>query len=341
MAANLRGVIIGCGGRSWGHADAFQKTEGMDLVAVADTDEERAQQYHEKLGVPYYLDAEEMLGKEKPEIVCICTGDEARYALTMLAMKYEPRALVLEKPIARSVAQAREMVAAAKEKGVILTVSHQMRYATEFEAAHQALQEGRIGQPYFIRASSYGHLMEQGPHMVDMVLWLAGDPSVEWVMGSIADIEKGRETVHIAPAFVVGYIAFGNGIRAVLECGRNFQSAIGLEEETWIQKRVQVVGTEGILDTVVAHYCRLLSGGQTGWEELYSGREGWDQATIRYYQDLGRVLREGSEHRNNADASLKGFEIIQAIYQSALNRDRVTPPLSDDADPLAEIMANQ
>jgi predicted dehydrogenase len=334
----LRGVMVGCGGRSWDHAEGFAKTDGMELVAVADVSGERARQYQEKLGIRYYLDAEEMLAKERADVVCMCTEDEARYAVTMLALKYGPRALVLEKPMARSVAQAREMVARAKQQGVVLAVSHQMRDATEFEVARQAVAEGRIGEPYFVGACSYGHLMEQGPHMVDMVLWLAGDPKVEWVMGAVAGIQEGSETVHIAPAFVVGYVAFANGMRAELECGRRFPRAIGLEDVTWLQKRTQVLGTEGTVDAVVGHYCRLLTTGRAGWEELASGQQGWDKATIRFYQDLARVLREGGEHRNNADASLRGFEIIQAIYQAAVSRELVKPPLPAAADPLAELM---
>jgi predicted dehydrogenase len=336
--ALLRGVMIGCGGRSWGHAEGFAKADGMELVAVADLSEDRARQYQEKLGIRYYLDAEEMLAKERADVVCVCTGDEARYTATMLALRYEPRALVLEKPMARSVAQAREMVVCAKQQDVVLTVSHQMRYSTEFEVAHEAIAQGRIGQPYFVRACSYGHLMEQGPHMVDMVLWLAGDPEVEWVMGSVADIQEGFQTEHVAPAFVVGYVAFANGVRAELECGRRFPSAIGLEDVTWLQKRTQVLGTEGAVDAVVGHYCRLLTTGRAGWEELASGQQGWDNATIRYYQDLARVLSDGGEHRNNADASLRGFEIIHAIYQAAVSRELVKPPLPAEANPLAQLM---
>jgi len=280
-----------------------------------------------------------LLEKDRPEVVAICTREDPRYELTISAIEAGVGGIVLEKPMARTVDQARAMVRRAKENGVVLVVSHQMRFADEFVAARDAIRRGQVGKPYYLRTSSYGQLMEQGTHMVDMVLWLAGDPAVEWVMGQVADVEEGRTTVHPAPAFVVGYIAFQNGLRCVAECGRRFQRAVGLEDVTWLQKRVQVIGTEGIVDAVVAHHCKVLNTSSPGWQTLTLGSDGWDHATIRFYAELYDVLTGAGVHRNNADASLKGFEIMHGIYQSALARGRTEIPLPEGAEPLEQIMA--
>lgn len=331
--------IIGCGPRSIGHMEAADAHLGLDVIACADPASSGQDRFCARYDRPVYENAEALLEKERPDVVAICTREDPRYELTLSAIEAGVKGIVLEKPMARTVDQARTMVRRAEENGVVLVVSHQMRFADEFVAARDAILRGQIGKPYYLRTSSYGQLMEQGTHMVDMVLWLAGDPEVEWVMGQVADVEEGRTTVHPSPAFVVGYIAFQNGMRCVAECGRRFQRAVGLEDVTWLQKRAQVIGTEGVVDAVVAHHCKVLNTKKPGWQTLALGSDGWDNATIRFYAELYDVLTQGGVHRNNADASLKGFEIMHGIYQSALARGRAEIPLPEGAEPLEQIMA--
>ncbi len=165
-------------------------------------------------------------------------------------------------------------------------------------------------------------------------------PKVDWVMGQVANLEEGLETVHPAPAFVVGYLSFKNGVRAVLKCGRRFSPAVGFDEgeldSTWMQKRVQVLGIKGIADTIVTHSCRIMNE-EGGWKILVSAPSGWNNATINYYHEL-KVLREGGNHRNNGSIPLQGFESIHGIYQFAVTLNRVEIPISSGVDSLKEIM---
>lgn len=338
----LKAAIIGCGPRAMdegcGHVKGIVTNRNLKLSALVDPDSERLKKYTQQYSVPGWSDAKEYFKNEVPDIVTIATREKPRYALTLEAIEAGVKGIVLEKPMAANILEARDMVRRAKEKGVVMVLSQQMRFSDEFIIEREMLNKGEIGKPYFVRASCFGQLMEQGPHMVDMVQYLLNDPEVDWVMGQVADLKEGLETVHPAPAFVVGYIAFKNGIRAELECGRRFQRAIELPDETWTQKRVQVLGTEGVLDAVVMHWCKIMNKKSRGWKVLYEGDKGWNDATNKLYQELFEVLTKGGVHRNNAEASLRGFEIIHGIYQSAVIGDRVTIPLPDGIEPLGEIM---
>jgi len=330
--------LVGCGPRSEGHLDAIAACDGFELVGCADPAEEGRARFGARSSAPAYPTQADLLREQRPDVVAICTREHPRAALTREALDAGVKGIVLEKPMARTVDEAREIAARARERGVTVVVSHQMRFCDEFEAVRDAIRSGEIGTPYYVRASSFGHLMEQGPHMVDMVLRLLGDPEVEWVMGSVGDVAEGWKTVHPAPAFVLGYVAFAGGARAVFECGRSFQKAIGIPESvTWLQKRVQVIGTEGMTDSVVGHYGRILTA-KDGWRTLFEGPSGWDNATVRFYAELYEVLAAGGVHRNNAETSLRGFEIIHAIYQSALSRERTPLPLPSGAQPLEKLM---
>ncbi len=333
MAGSLRVSIVGCGNRSVEHMNAVDSVLGLDVVSGADEQADGRARFSDRYETPVYDDFSKLLAQSVPDVAAICTMEYPRYQLTMQAIGAGVRAIVLEKPMARTVTGAREMVAAAGAAGIRLVVCHQMRFADEFVAAKLAVERGMIGTPYLYRASSYGQLMEQGPHMVDMVLWLANDPEVQWVMGQVADIEDGRSTVHPAPAFVLGYVSFADGSRAVLECGRSFQRAVELPDETWLQKRVQVLGTDGVVDSIVAHGCKLMSPAVAGWQTLASGDSSWNRATVAFYEELRDVVNDGGTHRNNAEASLTGFEIIHAIYAAALARERIE--ITPDMDPMS------
>lgn len=332
----LRALLIGLGDRSRGHAEALASSGHFDFAAGCDLDRDRAAKYERDYGVRVYHDAAEALQREAPDVAVVCTREKPRCSLARLAVDHGVRAVVLEKPMCANIAEARALVEHCRERNVLLTVMHQMRFSDEFIAAKQAIAAGEIGEPYFVRAVSYGHLMEQGPHMVDIVLYLLDEAKAEWVMGQVSDREEGLETVHPAPAFVIGYAAFENGVRASFECGRRFPPAVGFRHgeihPTWLQKRVQVIGTKGICDVIVAHYCRLMNE-SGGWKTLAHGPQGWDAATIRHYDEVAEVLRNGGEHRNGAGPSLNGFEIIHGIYSSAVAKDRVQIPVIGGDEP--------
>ena len=318
--------------------NAVDAVAGLEIASGADAQEAGRARFAERYDAPVFDKFADLLAASVPDVVAICTMEYPRYDLTMQAIEAGVRAIVLEKPMARTVMEAREMVAAAESRGIHLVVCHQMRFSDEFVSAKSALDRGAIGTPYLYRATSFGHLMEQGPHMVDMVLWLAGDPEVEWVMGQIADVESGRSTVHPAPAFALGYVAFVDGARAIFECGRSFQRAERLPDETWLQKRVQVLGTDGMIDSIVAHHCKMMSRLQADWLTLAKGDASWNRATAAFYEELRDVINDGGVHRNSGAASLKGFEIIHAIYAGALARDRIAVSPDFDATALERIM---
>lgn len=335
--ADFKAAIIGCGGRAHGHATGFVDVEDTALVAVADMDQERADGFGAKYGAKVYHDAQQMLDEEKPDIVSIVTREHPRCKLTVMCAESGVRAIIAEKPIARTLAEAYEMVEVCEANNCVLTVCQQMRFCTEFIKAKEVMAGGEIGRPYFLRASSYGALMEQGPHMIDMVLYVIGDKKVASVMAQVDEVEKSHEMVHPCPVFTVGYLKLEDDTRIVIESGRTF-AKIPEIESLWLQKRLQVLGTEGMIDAVVSNYCKVLTTGQQGWQVTESSIDDWNAATPRFIEELAQVLRDGGEHRNNARVSLQGFEIITALYQSVLSKSAIDLPVDRDITPLEKIV---
>jgi len=335
---DMKGAIIGCGLRAKGHAVGFEEATGVECAACADLDRERADAFAAEFGLRPYYEAMEMLEVEAPDIVAIVTKEGPRAKLTRMCAEKRIPGLIVEKPMARTPAEARDMVEVCEANGTLLTVCHQMTFSREFELLKACIDSGEIGEVRMLRALSYGHLMEQGPHMVDMLLWLREGHEVTRAMGQAEDTAHASETAHPAPVFSLGYLVFDDDARAVIEAGRGFQADPAVDG-TWLQKRVQVVGTEGIAEAMVGGFFRKMTPEHAGWVDIETGREAWNAATGLFIEDLVRVLQEGGTHRNNAERSLAGFEAIQAIYQSVLERDSVELPLPDDATPLDDLLA--
>lgn len=335
----FRAAIIGCGNRAKGHVQGFREAAGVELVAVADMDRERADRFAADYGVPAYYDAAEMLEREKPEIAAIVTKGAGRSALACLCADYGVRGVIAEKPMAITLEEADRMVAACRAAGTVLTVCHQMRYSREFELGKQALAEGTIGDPYFMRGVCYGNLMQQGTHVIDMLRWFADDAPVAWVMAQADEYDwRERDPGHPAPMWMVGYLGFENGLRATLEMGPRYVPAVGTKPG-WLNKRVEVLGPGGMVDCVVGNYAHIFSAAGARREEV-PPESGWNLATIRFIEDLARVLREGGTHRNHAETSLHSFEVIQALALSAHRGGIIQLPLPRDGrEPLGELLA--
>ncbi|MEW6360325.1 MAG: Gfo/Idh/MocA family oxidoreductase [Planctomycetota bacterium] len=335
--ADFKAAVIGCGGRSHCHAGGFQTVKDTDLVAVADMDQKRADAFGAKYNAKVYYDAEKMLREMKPDIVSIVTREHPRCKLTLLCADAGVKGIIAEKPMARTLAEAHQMVDRCAKKNCVLTVCQQMRFCPEFEKAREVLAGDEIGRPYFLRAACYGALMEQGPHMIDMILYVIGKRKVVSVMAQVDEIEKSHDMVHPCPVFTLGYLKLDDDTRVVIESGRTFAKMPEIQS-LWLQKRLEALGTEGMLDAVVANYCKVLSTKKPGWQTTPSSLDDWNAATPRFIEDLCRVLRDGGEHRNNARESLAGFEIITALYQSVLSKSAVALPVDKTITPLEEIV---
>jgi predicted dehydrogenase len=338
--SDLKAAIIGCGGRARGHAEAYVRVDGVQLAAVTDVDRKRADDFSGTYGAPAFYDATEMLEKVRPDIVSVVTRAKDRCEVVSLCAQYQVKGINAEKPMAITLEEADRMVKACEEAGTALTISHQMRYCPEFERGKQAIESGEIGEVYFLRGVCYGNLMNQGTHVIDMLRWFMGDARVSWVMAQADEWDSPkRDPGHPAPMWTLGYLAFENGVRATLESGPRYTPAVGTTPG-WLNKRVEALGTEGVVDSVVGNYCRVLTAAGGGWQGTEIGVEGWNNATIRFTEDLVRVVREGGKHRNGAETSHHTFEVIQALAESANRGGIVALPLPREGrDPLGELIA--
>jgi len=191
----VRTALIGCGKVGQIHAQALATLPESDFVAVCDAQLERAQSFGGRYGVPSFDSVSRMLSSTGAEAVMICTPHPLHEQPCVEAASAGAHVLV-EKPMASSLASCDAMLNAARSTGIKLGVVSQRRLFEPVQRMKEAIDAGKIGMPilgtfsmFSWRDQSYyqsdawrgkwateggGVLVNQSPHQLDLLQWFMG-----------------------------------------------------------------------------------------------------------------------------------------------------------------------
>jgi predicted dehydrogenase len=208
----LRFAIAGTGTAARYHAQAIAATEGARLVAVSRGDASRRADAERAFGVPCAASFEELITRDDVDAVCICSPSGPHGPQASAAARAGKHVLV-EKPMALTLAEADEAIDAARAAGVVLGVALQRRTEPAYQALHAAIADGALGRvvlttvtvPYLRTPEYYaatpwratwaidggGVLINQAIHLADLLLWMCGD--VREVRASAATVVRAIE----------------------------------------------------------------------------------------------------------------------------------------------------
>ena len=191
-------AILGAGMVAEYHLNAIQECAdlGARLVGVGHYNPARYEEISQRFGAPA-SSYDELLADPAVDAVCICTPS-GQHAQQAIAAASSGKHVLVEKPMALSLADADAMIAACRENGVQLGVCLQRRAEPLFRRVHDAIHGGDLGEitlgvvtmpylrdePYYAQAEwrgtwamdGGGVLMNQGIHIIDLLLWFLGDP---------------------------------------------------------------------------------------------------------------------------------------------------------------------
>lgn len=185
----MKVCVIGMGHIGNLHAGIYKEDKLVELAGVCDIVEDRARKAGERLGVPWYLDAQQMLLEVRPDLCSVTTGgyeygsDHYKPTMESLAARCH---VLCEKPISNDIEKAKKMVAFAREKGLCLATNMNHRFTPAAKQAKKWQLDGRIGDLLFVNMalwigkfqeldSPYYHLKALNPHSVDIMRYFCGD----------------------------------------------------------------------------------------------------------------------------------------------------------------------
>ncbi|HZP94438.1 MAG TPA: Gfo/Idh/MocA family oxidoreductase [Burkholderiales bacterium] len=152
MAGKIGWGLIGAStiAREW-MIDAIRAQPGSEIVAVTSTDDARGKEFARSAGIPArYSSVDALLADPAIHAVYISTTNELHKAQT-LAAAAAGKHVLCEKPLALTLADAREMVAACRKAGVVMGTNHHLRNAATHHKIRELIAAGSIGKPLFAR----------------------------------------------------------------------------------------------------------------------------------------------------------------------------------------------
>lgn len=370
----LKAALVGCRmGR--GHARAMKNVPDIELVAICDIRREAAEETARESApdARIFTDYAQMLAEVRPDIVAIATPNMLHAPQLQEALAAGVKGIYCEKPMAVCMGDARGMVDGCREHGVPLVINHQRRMGADLVEARRLIESGAIGKVRVIRGHCAGDFLSDGTHLVDSLMWLAGDVPAKWVSGfvhrEINDEMRKQAEQQKQSGGQAGY-RFGhpveNGAMAVVQLENNVRLEFftgDLREPYTYYQDYEVVGLQG----------RLWRTGDGVWPNLFiqdrdggpltAGLEKWqlaavpapegvkgewravelpaqkiDQMTISYARFAEMMRQPATPHPMSGENSLRGFEIIMAIYESGRIHRKIELPLKQDKFPLVLMM---
>ena len=350
----FRTVQIGLGSRGIIHIDGMlHNPEFFEIIGYCNRSEKNLRAAAERYRLSddqLYSDAEQMLNRLHPDVMSFATMPHDRLELVRLAAKYQVKGLMFEKPVGISLKEAAEILDICNAAGIKAIVCHQHKYLASFLRLRQVIESGALGKIYQIQVQCQQHANQIATHYIDYMLWAAQLAAAAEQKGAkaaaIAAVghAHGRfylSDSHPSPDYILGEVTFDNGLRGLVECG--YYAPQHLEHdnsfdhgskamEFYTDDRLTVYGETGYAWAECnGRFAQFSSqtAGKIETEEYgtFFEAEQFD-AQDRYTRDFGLWLQgKLSEHPCNLKQAYEGYQILEAIYISALENRRVDLPM--------------
>lgn len=342
----MRGALIGCGFFAQNHLNAWRemRADGIELVAVCDSDLPRAQAAAGAFGIPRsYHYVSELLEKEKLDFVDIATQMASHQQLVALAAA-RGVAVIVQKPLAPDWAACVSIVEGAARAGIRFAIHENFRYQTPMLELARLLRSGAIGRPSWARIAfrtgfdvyrtqPYFHqekrlaILDVGIHVLDIARVLMGEVAhVSCETQSRNASNQGEDTATIL-------LRHESGAVSVVEC--TYEAL--LDNDPFPQTLIAIEGDEGSIELRRDYRMILTQGVRSGLRSIEQiarpPERSWTVEPWRVVQEsvlstqraIVRAWREGGEAETNGRDNLKTFALVEAAYAAAREGRRIEP----------------
>ena len=328
-------AMLGCGGRARGHADAYRFVKRGKLAAICDMNEERLNDFGDDFDISSrYTDLDEMLEKEKPDVLHIVTSpvipssnERIRYPLMKQASDHGVPAAIIEKPVAIEGEDWKQIAALAEETQTKFVVNTQLNFHPKNLELKKDVAEGRIGEIRFIDASARSRSAEQGGHVLQLVSSYINDAHPVRVLGQIAGSEHLNSAGgHPGPTHAAAQALYENGVHVSIAFGTEMAQMASDDPGIYGHKRVFVVGTKGFVHWRFSSWERsTLDGGYEGGPLNYGEQDvvaqaNFTEAIFDWLDD------ESNVHPTHLKQSLVENNLILGIYHSGITNQIIDLP---------------
>ena len=315
------------------HIPAIKKLRETSLVAICDDDIAKAHGLAQRFGVPRaFSDFEELLRAPEVDAVVISTPNHLHAPMTLAALDYGKHVLC-EKPPARNAEEARRMADASARSGKTLMYAMNHRFRTDVQILRRFIEKRELGEIFYAktgwlrrpgdrhvsewytnrRSAGGGALMELGVQMLDLALWLMGNPRVDSVTATkyVQDPRRDVEDTLAAMLVLEGRSCLTLEVSWALLLEKNFAY-------------LNLYGTDGaaLLNPFRLH--KEMHGNLMNvTPAIEADRNDYKVSYEREIEHFLECISLGRTPQASAEEGVALMRIIDAIYQSAEARREV------------------
>lgn len=337
----LKFALVGCGRIAKRHSEllGLGQIEGAALVAVCDTNENKAASIGKQFSIPYFTDMEQMMQSVEVDVVVVLT-ESGNHSKHVVDLARYGKHIVVEKPMALRLEDADAMIAACDAAGVKLFVVKQNRFNVPVVKLREAIEQNRFGklvlgtvrvrwcrpQAYYDQASwrgtwalDGGVLTNQASHHIDLLEWMLGEVESVFAMSAtaLANIE--------AEDTAVVTVKFKNGALGIIEA----TTAIRPKD---LEGSISVLGEGGSVEIGGFAVNKMKE-----WNFVHS-QLGDDDVMEKYsvnppsvygfghqayYEHVVDCIKNNRQHLVDGLTGRKSLELINAIYESIETKKEV------------------
>lgn len=319
-------AVIGLGGvAQLVHLPILSKLGNVEISAVAELNRNRLKTIGEKFGITkQYLDYKELLANEDIDAVIIATPTNTHSEIALECLKAKKHILI-EKPIARSLNEAKEINAAAKKNKKNIMVGMNLRYRPDAMLMKSLVNSGELGDIFYIRCgwlrkqssdqkwfmnknqSGGGVIIDLGILVLDLALWIMNDTKMKSV-----SVQKFYHNTKDVEDSAVGLVRFYND--QVI----SFEVSWGLHSEA-DSFNLTAYGTEGTAHLNPLRAYRRLESSQIDYT-LSNTASTTNLFKKSYENELKHFIgavRENNSFISSGDDAVSLMKLLEAMYKSA------------------------
>ncbi len=345
----MKYALIGCGRVSPNHIEAALE-QNLNIVALCDIDEQKMKGRVAECGIKearLYTDYKELVDKEQPELIAIATdsGEHAKIALYCVEHGVN---VIIEKPVALSLADIDKVLEAAEKSGAKVCSCHQNRFNKSIQKIRGALEEGRYGKLFYgtiharwLRSEDYyrqaswrgtwkedgGALMNQSIHAIDLLRWMMGDEVDEVV----AYTDQLRHNYIEAEDTGMALVKFKNGKYGIIE-GTTILFPDNLEETLYMfgEKGTTKAGGKSLNQIDEWMFGDGMDEAeQVKLETKETPKNVYGNGHSSLYPDMIDAIQNGRTPYIDGYAGRRALEMVLGIYQAAATGKPVKFPLKN------------
>jgi myo-inositol 2-dehydrogenase/D-chiro-inositol 1-dehydrogenase len=347
--------LVGAGFVADLHAGAFELVHDARILGVAAASDASAGRFAAEHSIPaHYGDFRRLLEDDEIAVISVALPNYLHRDVVVAAAS-AGKHIICEKPLARTLAEADDMIAACEKAGVLLMYAEELCFAPKYVRAKELVDEGALGRVFMVqqgeqhfgphsdwfwdvKRSGGGVLMDMGCHAVEFCRWIYDKPAVESVTAELGTYVHTDRT--IGEDHAIATIRFDG-------------NRVGLIETSWakhggMDDRAEILGSGGVAYVDLLRGSSIHTYSESGYGyavEKASDTRGWTFAMFEelwnygFPQEMAHFIECVQHGRTPLETGADGravLEILYGMYRSAERAGRVRFPLSFEDHSLRE-----